>query len=179
MTFLKQARFQTARARSSRVDQIAVCGVTHTTGHHARVFGADPKARSKCYMFGSAREAAHRRRQTTDLFRNRSKFREVTRTAHACACTPARPPSARLPARSLSPAFHFAFRVVWCCGRSHGRGGSRIAVSSRACDSDTAPCRSSRPSMSPVLALLSSPWWRSLCFVCHSLSEASKLSDLG
>ena len=91
------------------------------------------------------------------FLKSRTKPREFTRTAHACACTVARPPSARPPARSSSPAFHFAFRVVWCRGQSHGRGGSRIAVSSRARDSGATPCRSSRPSMPPVLASLSSP----------------------
>ena len=111
--------------------------------------------------------------------KSRTKSREFTRTTRACAGTPARPPSTGLPARSSAPAFHFAFRAVWCRGQSHGRGGSRIVVSSRSRDSGTAPCPSSRPSMSPVLALLSSPWWRSLCFVCRSLSEANKLSNAG
>ena len=80
-------------------------------------------------------------------------------TSTACACTHARRsisvcPS---PARSSPPAFHFACRVVWCRGQSHGRWVSRIAVSSCARDSGAAPCPSSRPTMPPVLALLSSP----------------------
>ena len=163
--------------------ELAARGVAaHPTGRTRFFSGPTPEPVPEAPCPGQRiREAANRRRQASDfLKRNRTKSRKATRETFACSCTPARPPSARLPARpSPPPAFHFAFRVVWCRGQSHGRGGSRIAVSSRARGSGTAPCRSSRPSMSPVLALSSSPWWRSLCFVCRSLSEASKISNAG
>ena len=76
----------------------------------------------------------------------------------ACACMHARCSTSVRPSSARSfPAFHFAFRVVWCRGQSHSWGGFRIAVSSRARGSSAAPCPSSRPTMPPVLALLSSP----------------------
>ena len=58
----------------------------------------------------------------------------------ACACVHTRCSTSVRPSPARSfPAFHFAFRVVWCRGQSHGWGGSRIAVSSRARDSSATP----------------------------------------
>ena len=141
--------------------ELAARGVAHPAGRTRFVFRGrppNPKPAPEAPCSGQREKPRTADDKQSILFRNRTKPREVTRTARACACTPARPPSARLPARSSSPAFHIAFRVVWCHGQSHGRGGSRIAVLSRARGSGTAPCRSSRPSMSPVLALLLLPW---------------------
>ena len=83
---------------------------------------------------GAAQRAA--RSRAPPLTHNRFFFLEQRPhvfTSTACACTHARRsisvcPS---PARSSPPAFHFACRVVWCRGQSHGRWVSHRCVITR------------------------------------------------
>ena len=124
--------------------ELAAHGLAHPTGRTRFVFRGRPlNPFQKRHVRVSERSRAppttnNRLFLGTELTPAKSRGHRVRVHARPLDLRPPVSPLVRRP-----PAFHFAFLVVWCRGQSHGRSGSRIAVSSRARGSGTAPCRSS------------------------------------
>ena len=96
---------------------LVVLGVAHTNWRTLFFCpGPAQKTRYRLHIRVSKRSRAPPT-INNQFFYSRTKSREFTKTARAHACSPARPPSARLPARSI-PACHFASCRVLCRGQS-------------------------------------------------------------
>jgi len=164
-TYFVRKTADNARARMWARFGCAWCG----THKRARPFLRPGPAQKNVIgsMFGSARESAHRRRQTIFFYRaelNPANSRKPRARMHA------RPFDLRTPVFPLvrPPACHLASCRVLCRGQSHGRGGSRHRRSHHARDSGATLRSSSRRQCRQCWRHCHHLGGCSLCFVCRS-----------